>query len=165
MYHTLIFFCITYHTTLWPNGSQAEPSHSNHSKQQHSKHFYIFFDWCMHAMSPLGHMLVCVCVWRALCTPRPIPGNFQETTGNCLGIARLARAPEKRQHAKAGWSFIDAATVHPASLVWHVTAGLVPFQLRLPRLASRWHLGASRRCWAVAADRKHIQHPVMHRRS
>ena len=123
----------------------------------------IFFNWCMHAMSPLSYMLVCVCGGRS--APRPIPGNFQETTGNCLGIARLACAPEKRQHAKAGLSFIDAVTVHPASLVWPVTAGLVPFQLLLPRLAPRLHLGASRRCWAVTADRKHRQHPVVHRRS
>ena len=123
----------------------------------------IFFNWCMHAMSPLSYMLF-VCVWWALCTqahPRKFPGNYRELSRNSTPRLR----PGETSACQSKLSFIDAVTVHPASLVWPVTAGLVPFQLMLPRLAPRLHLGASRRCWAVTADRKHRQHPVVHRRS
>jgi len=141
-----------------PRQSQGTPITPNNNIPS------IFFQ-LVHACNESTELHVGLCVCGGRSAPRPVPRNFQETTGNCLGIARLACAPEKRQHAKAGLSFIDAVTVHPASLVWPVTAGLVPFQLLLPRLAPRLHLGASRRCWAVTADRKHRQHPVVHRRS
>ena len=53
----------------------------------------------------------------------------------------------------------DAVTVHPASLVWHAAAGLVPFQLPLPRLAPRLHLGTVQQC-CPGGDPS--EHPVMH---
>ena len=140
-----------YHTTPGQMAPRQSQGTSITSNDKDSKHFFQLVHACNESTEL--HVGLCVCGGRS--APRPIPGNFQKTTGNCLGTARLACAPEKRQHAKAGLSFIDAVTVHPASLVWPVTAGLVPFQLLLPRLAPRLHLGASRRCWAVTADRKH----------
>jgi hypothetical protein len=116
----------------------------------------------VHACNESTELYVGLCVCGGRSAPRPIPGNFQETTGNCLGIARLACAPEKRQHAKAGLSFIDAVTVHPASLVWPVTAGLVPFQLLLPRLAPRLHLGTVQQCCLGGDTARHSEHPVVH---
>ena len=70
-----------YHTTpgqMAPRQSQGTSITSNNNIPS------IFFNWCMHAMSPLSYMLF-VCVWWALCTqahPRKLPGNYRELSRN-----------------------------------------------------------------------------------
>jgi hypothetical protein len=55
----------------------------------------------------------------------------------------------------------DAVTVHPASLVWPATAGLVPVQLLMPHVAPRLHLGTVRQCWALAPDSQQSERSVV----